>query len=568
MTKPVIVQSDNTLLVEVDNPVFDEARNSISQFSELEKSPEHIHTYRITPLSLWNAAAAGLRVKDIISYLEHYSKYEIPDTVYTTINEQMKRYGLLKLIKVNDNLVLSSTDPVLINEILYNKKFQNYIHERIDLNNINVKKIFRGHIKQALIKIGFPVEDLAGYDEGDPCEINIRPLVEEGQGLAFRDYQSDSINAFYKGGGPEGGSGVVVLPCGAGKTIIGIGAMVTIKSETLILVTNTIALRQWKDELLNKTLLPEDMIGEYSGDKKEIRPVTIATYNILTYRKNKKEGFLHFDLFNSKNWGLIIYDEVHLLPAPVFRMTSEIQSKRRLGLTATLIREDGLESDVFSLIGPKKYDMPWKILEKSKWIATALCTEVRIELPEEKRVQYSISKDREKFRLASENPRKIDFVKQILDHHIDSNILIIGQYISQLEEYKNILGFPMITGSTPLSEREELYKKFRNGEIKYLIVSKVANFSIDLPDANVAIQISGTFGSRQEEAQRLGRVLRPKKNDNFAYFYTIITSNSVEEKFAHNRQLFLTEQGYTYSIMNEDMFKKKFEDSSIVKVLK
>ena len=558
MTKPVIVQSDNTLLVEVDSPAFEKARNAISQFSELQKSPEHIHTYRITPLSLWNAAASGLKVKQIIENLELYSKYEIPDTVYTTINEQMKRYGLLKLVMTGEDLVLVSTDPVLINEILYNKKFQNYIHERIDPKSIKVKKIYRGHIKQALIKIGFPVEDLAGYEDGDPCEIKIRPVEPRGKGLKYRDYQSDAINAFYKGGGPEGGSGVVVLPCGAGKTVIGIGAMEIIKSETLILVTNTIALRQWKEELLTKTLISEDIIGEYSGDKKEIKPITIATYNILTYRKNKKEHFLHFDLFNMKNWGLIIYDEVHLLPAPVFRMTSEIQSKRRLGLTATLIREDGLESDVFSLIGPKKFDMPWKILEKTNWIATALCTEIRIELPEDKRVQYSLSKDREKFRIASENPKKIDFVKKILNHHGDSNILIIGQYISQLEEYKKILGFPMITGSTPLYEREDLYRKFKNGEIKHLIVSKVANFSIDLPDANVAIQISGTFGSRQEEAQRLGRVLRPKKNDNFAYFYTIITSNSVEEKFSHNRQLFLTEQGYTYSIMNEDMFNKKF----------
>jgi len=560
MIKPVIVQSDNTLLVEVDSPAFEKARNAISQFSELQKSPEHIHTYRITPLSLWNAAASGLRVKQIIENLERYSKYDLPDTVYTTINEQMKRYGLLKLVMKDDELVLVSTDPVLINEILYNKKFQNYIHERIDPNSIKVKKIFRGHIKQALIKIGFPVEDLAGYEDGDPCEIKIRPPEPDGKGLNYRDYQSDAINAFYKGGGPDGGSGVVVLPCGAGKTVIGIGAMEIIKSETLILVTNTIALRQWKEELLTKTMISEDIIGEYSGDKKEIKPVTIATYNILTYRKNKKEHFLHFDLFNSKNWGLIIYDEVHLLPAPVFRMTSEIQSKRRLGLTATLIREDGLESDVFSLIGPKKFDMPWKILEKTNWIATALCTEIRIELPEEKRIQYSLSKDREKFRIASENPKKIDFVKKILNHHIDSNILIIGQYISQLEEYKKILGFPMITGSTPLNEREDLYKKFKTGEIKHLIVSKVANFSIDLPDANVAIQISGTFGSRQEEAQRLGRVLRPKKNDNFAYFYTIITSSSVEEKFSHNRQLFLTEQGYTYSIMNEEMFYKKFNN--------
>lgn len=560
MTRPVIVQSDNTLLVEVDSPVFEEARNSISRFSELEKSPEHIHTYRITPLSLWNAAASGLKVTEIISSLEIYSKYDIPATVHTTINEQMKRYGMLKLVMRGDELILISSDPVLINEILYNKKFQNYIIERSDQNSLKVKKLFRGHIKQALIKIGFPVEDLAGYEDGDPFDIEIRPQETEGTGVSLRDYQTSAVNAFHQGGGPEGGSGVVVLPCGAGKTIVGIGIMSLIKSETLILVTNTVALRQWKDELLNKTMITDDMIGEYSGDKKEIKPVTIATYNILTYRKNKKEGFVHFDLFSSKNWGLIIYDEVHLLPAPVFRMTSEIQSKRRLGLTATLIREDGLESDVFSLIGPKKYDMPWKLLEKSNWIATALCTEIRIDLPDEVRVQYSVSKDREKFRIASENPRKIEIVKQILAHHTDANVIIIGQYISQLEEYREVFGFPLITGSTPVPEREELYRKFKTGEIKNLIVSKVANFSIDLPDANVAIQISGTFGSRQEEAQRLGRVLRPKKNDNSAYFYTIITSNSVEEKFAHNRQLFLTEQGYAYTIMNEEMFLRKFGD--------
>lgn len=560
MTKPVIVQSDNTLLVEVDNPVFEEARNAISRFSELEKSPEHIHTYRITPLSLWNAAASGLKVTDIMSSLDTYSKYDIPATVQTTINEQMKRYGMLKLVMRDDELILVSSDPVLVNEILYNKKFQNYIIERVDLNSLKVKKLFRGHIKQALIKIGFPVEDLAGYEDGDPFEIEIRPIGSEGKGVALRDYQLSAVNAFHQGGGPEGGSGVVVLPCGAGKTVVGIGIMSLIRSETLILVTNTVALRQWKEELVNKSMIPEDMIGEYSGDRKEIKPVTIATYNILTYRKNKKEGFVHFDLFSSKNWGLIIYDEVHLLPAPVFRMTSEIQSKRRLGLTATLIREDGLESDVFSLIGPKKYDMPWKLLEKSNWIATALCTEIRIELPEERRIQYSVSKDREKFRIASENPKKIEIVRNILAHHTDANIIIIGQYISQLEEYREAFRFPLITGSTPVPEREELYRKFKSGEIKNLIVSKVANFSIDLPDANVAIQISGTFGSRQEEAQRLGRVLRPKKNDNFAYFYTIITSNSVEEKFAHNRQLFLTEQGYAYTIMNEEMFSRSFGD--------
>ncbi len=559
MAGPVIVQSDNTILVEVDNPLFEEARNSISRFSELEKSPEHIHTYRVTPLSLWNAASSGISVEDILSSLETYSKYEIPATVYTTIKEQMKRYGLLRLVMRGDSLVLESKDATLINEILYNKKFKNYIIDRIDDNSLTVHKLYRGHVKQALIKIGFPVEDLAGYEDGDPLDIEIKPLAEDGTGVELRDYQISAVNAFYKGGGPEGGSGVVVLPCGAGKTIVGIGIMAQIKSATLILVTNTVALRQWRDELINRMFLSPDLIGEYSGDKKEIKPVTIATYNILTYRKDKKEGFKHFDLFSSKNWGLIIYDEVHLLPAPVFRLTSEIQSKRRLGLTATLIREDGLESDVFSLIGPKKYDMPWKLLEKSNWIATALCTEIRIDLPEDKRMQYSISKDREKFRIAAENQRKIAIVKKILSRHKEDNVIIIGQYISQLEEFASIFGFPLITGITPVAEREELYGRFKNGELKALVVSKVANFSIDLPDANVAIQISGTFGSRQEEAQRLGRVLRPKRDENYAYFYTIVTSNSIEEKFAHNRQLFLTEQGYSYTIMNEEMFEKNFE---------
>jgi DNA excision repair protein ERCC-3 len=366
------------------------------------------------------------------------------------------------------------------------------------------------------------------------------------------------MNAFYRGGGPDGGSGIVVLPCGAGKTIIGIGIMAMLKTETLILVTNTVALRQWKEEIKNKTNVDPEFVGEFSGELKEVKSITIATYNILTYRKDKNGPFLHFDIFSKKNWGLIIYDEVHLLPAPVFRMTSEIQSKRRLGLTATLIREDGMESDVFSLIGPKKYDMPWKVLEKSQWIAQALCTEVRVDLPDELRMHYSISKDRDKFRIASENERKMEAVRKIIKNHEGANILVIGQYISQLKEYAKIFNYPLITGATPVSERETLYQKFRQSEIKTLIVSKVANFSIDLPDANVAIQISGTFGSRQEEAQRLGRILRPKKEDNRAYFYTIVTSNSVEEKFSHNRQLFLTEQGYSYIILNEEMFEKKF----------
>jgi len=559
MSKPVIIQSDNTLLLEVDNPNFENARDSIAQFSELVKSPEHIHTYKVSPLSLWNAAASGLTYQDILGILKQYSRYEIPEIVNTTIKDQMRRYGLLKLVPRDNDIFLTSTDAILLNEICNTKKIQHYIDGRLNENEIKIRKNFRGHIKQALIKIGFPVEDLAGYEDGDPCAIQMKEVSSKGQPFNIRDYQQSSVNAFYRGGGPDGGSGIVVLPCGAGKTIVGIAIMNLLSTETLILVTNTIALRQWKEELLDKTHLDPEQIGEFSGEKKEIRPITIATYNILTYRKDKNGPFLHFDLFNSKNWGLIIYDEVHLLPAPVFRMTSEIQSKRRLGLTATLIREDGLEADVFSLIGPKKFDMPWKTLEKSNWIAKALCTEVRIDLPEDLRMKYSLAKDREKFRIASENHEKNKIVGKIIGHHGNSNILIIGQYISQLKEIADHFNYPMITGSTSITEREELYRLFKEETIKILVVSKVANFSIDLPDANVAIQISGTFGSRQEEAQRLGRILRPKKGDNKAYFYTIITSNSVEEKFAHNRQLFLTEQGYTYIILNREMFQEKFK---------
>ena len=558
INRPVIVQSDNTILLEVDNPEFENARDAISPFAELEKSPEHIHTYRVTPLSLWNAASSGLNTESIVGALEQYSRYDIPEIVLTTVAEQMRRYGLIRLVRREGRMLLVSSDALLLNEIVRDRKIQSFITAPVDEHTVEIKADLRGHIKQALIKLGFPVEDTAGYEDGDPLVFNLRSTALSGNPFVIRDYQRSAVNAYYRGGGPEGGSGVVVLPCGAGKTMVGIGAMALLQTETLILVTNTVAIRQWREELLDKTDIPPGMIGEFSGEKKEVMPVTVATYNILTYRRKKNQDFLHFDLFRSKNWGLIIYDEVHLLPAPVFRMTSEIQSKRRLGLTATLIREDGMEADVFSLIGPKKYDIPWKILEKSNWIAEAVCTEVRIELPEHLRYQYSIAKDREKFRISSENEDKMEIAATLLEHHNGASILIIGQYIAQLEELRRRFGFPLITGATPITEREKLYADFKKGTIKVLIVSKVANFSIDLPDANVAIQVSGTFGSRQEEAQRLGRILRPKKDENRAYFYTIITSNSVEEKFAHNRQLFLTEQGYTYVILNREMFDERF----------
>ncbi len=557
--KPLIVQSDKTLLLEVDHPAFEEARTIISRFAELEKSPEYLHTYRITPLSLWNAAASRLSAEAIIDALYKYSKYPVPQVVNAEITTQLSRYGKLKLLRDDSgDLVLHSTDANYVKEISRNKKVQPYLHGPKDANTVYINPDFRGHVKQALIKIGFPVEDIAGYDKGNEHKFDLLPKTKTGRDFIIRDYQKASIDAFYAGGSVEGGSGVVVLPCGAGKTIVGIGAMHAVGAQTLILVTNTLSIRQWKNEILDKTTITEDDIGEYSGDKKEIKPITIATYNILTHRKKKGGEFTHFHLFSSNNWGFIVYDEVHLLPAPVFRMTSELQAKRRLGLTATLVREDGLEEDVFSLIGPKKYEVAWKELEKKSWIAEAKCVEVRVPMRSLMRGMYSVADDREKFRLSSENPEKTRAIGVLLNRHKNDQVLIIGQYIDQLVKIARQFQIPLITGKTPLSERTVLYQSFRTREIRALVVSKVANFSIDLPDANVAIQISGTFGSRQEEAQRLGRILRPKKDGNLAMFYSLISSESSEERFSHNRQLFLTEQGYEYYIYSYEQFKEEY----------
>jgi len=558
--KPLIVQSDKTLLLEVDNPNFEECRDIISRFAELEKSPEYLHTYRITHLSLWNAAASKLSAEKIIDSLYKYSKYPIPQIINSEVTIQIGRYGKLKLMRDdNQDLILYSKDKNYIREIHRNRKVQPYLEGLKDDKSIYINPEFRGHIKQALIKIGFPVEDLAGYDKGNEYKFALNEKTKKGNLFDIRDYQRQAIDTFYAKGSVEGGSGVIVLPCGAGKTIVGIGAMAAVGAQTLILVTNTLSIRQWRDEILDKTTVPIEDIGEYSGDKKEIRPITIATYNILTHRKQKGGEFTHFHLFLSNNWGLIVYDEVHLLPAPVFRMTSELQAKRRLGLTATLVREDGLEEDVFSLIGPKKVDVPWKELEKKEWIAEAQCIEIRVPMRSLMRGMYSISDDREKFRLSSENLEKIRVVGTLLKYHEDKQILVIGQYLNQLNRIASKFNLPLITGKTPLNERSKLYDAFKKKEIKALVVSKVANFSIDLPDANVAIQISGTFGSRQEEAQRLGRILRPKEDgDNTALFYSVISNESSEERFSHNRQLFLTEQGYEYFIFSYSQFKEKF----------
>lgn len=567
MSKPLIVQSDKTMLVEVDNPDFEDCRNFVSRFAELEKSPEYLHTYRISSLSLWNAASVKMSAEEIIEGMDKFARYSIPKNVANEIKEQISRYGKVKLIKDEaGELAIISNEKGFIQEIGAHRALQQYIEDRIGPDKILVKKDYRGHIKQALIKIGFPVEDLAGYDEGNKYGFNLNPVISGGRKFGMRDYQRASVEVFHAGGSNEGGSGVVVLPCGAGKTIVGIGVMQIIGAETLILVTNTLSIRQWKNEILDKTDIPPEDIGEYSGETKEIKPITIATYNILTHRKKKGNDFTHFHIFSANNWGLIVYDEVHLLPAPVFRMTSELQAKRRLGLTATLVREDGLEEDVFSLIGPKKYDVPWKELEQKSWIAEAKCVEIRVPMEEELRMKYSVSDDREKFRLASENKEKLKAIDILMKRHSQSNLLIIGQYINQLELISQTFKIPLITGKTPLGERQELYNAFRNGEIKSLVVSKVANFSIDLPDANIAIQVSGTFGSRQEEAQRLGRILRPKKDNNTAVFYSLISRDTSEERFGQNRQLFLTEQGYEYEIYTFDQFEEIVDNELNVKV--
>ncbi len=549
---PIIIQSDKSVLLETGNPKYEESRDYLSRFAELEKSPEYIHTYRITPLSLWNAAASGMELDEIIWFLKSYSKYDVPSNVIEDIKDYTSRYGRLKLIKeITGDLILESEDDILITEIFHHKSIRPLIEERLNRRRLLIKPGARGYLKQNLIKIGYPVEDFAGYVKGSHLDISFRPRTRKGRLFQLRKYQEDAINAFYAGGSNRGGSGVLVLPCGAGKTIIGMGIMEKIKMHTLILGTNVIAIRQWRDELLDKTTIDENTIGEYTGEVKEICPVTLSTYQILTYRYTKKDKFLHFSLFDRQNWGLIIYDEVHLLPAPIFRAVANLQAKRRLGLTATLIREDGKEEDVFSLIGPKKYDVPWKTLESQGWIAKALCKEIRIPFSsDEERLKYAVAHQRSKFRLASTNEKKFEVVFNILKNHKNDNILIIGQYLDQLKRLADKLNAPIITGQTANVLRENLYNDFRKGKIKILIVSKVANFAIDLPDANVAIQISGTFGSRQEEAQRLGRILRPKKGENYAYFYSIITKDTKDQDYSANRQLFLTEQGYKYKIEN------------------
>jgi DNA excision repair protein ERCC-3 len=550
---PLIVQGDRTILLEVDNPLHAEARDAIAPFAELEKSPEHIHTYRLTPLSLWNAAAAGMSAEAMAAALEKYSKFPIPSNVPADLREMVSRYGRVRLQRIDGQLRLNTGDRPLLEELARQRSVRDYLGERIDETSFAIDDAHRGVLKQALIAAGYPAEDLAGYTAGAALPIDLRPVMLSGLPFRVRDYQKGAVDAFYAGGDARGGSGVIVLPCGAGKTVVGLAAMAALKCETLILTTSTTAVEQWKREIIDKTDIDASLVGTYTGDSKTMAPITLATYQIVTYRPKKDGDFPHFHLFDERDWGLIIYDEVHLLPAPVFRVTADIQARRRLGLTATLVREDQREEDVFSLIGPKKYDVPWRVLESKGWIAEAQCHEVRLGLPSALRMEYALAEWREKFRVASENPLKDEIVAVLLDRYDgpEDRVIVIGQYLKQLRRIAERFELPLITGATSNAEREDLYGRFRTGELRRLVLSKVGNFAIDLPDANVMIQISGTFGSRQEEAQRLGRILRPKEGEAPARFFTLVSRDTREMDFAHHRQLFLTEQGYNYEIMDE-----------------
>ena len=554
-TRALIVQSDKTLLLDVHCENAEETRQAIIPFAELEKSPEHVHTYRITPISLWNAASAGLTPQDVINTLKEYSRYEIPPGIIEGFSLVMSRYGKIKMTaqdKKNDSqddreerLILRIDDKIIQLEIGEMKALKKHLVKTSD--GFSLSMLDRGTVKRELIRTGWPVQDHAPFVKGEDLEINLRTNCLSGRQFTLRDYQITAARSVIGSGGAGSGYGIVVLPCGSGKTIVGMLIMSMLKTNTLILTTNVAAVHQWIEELLDKTTLLREQIAEYSGDTKTIAPVTVVTYQIISWRPDKNGDFPHFKLFRERPWGLVIYDEVHMLPAPVFRVTAELQAIRRLGLTATLIREDGEEDAVFSLVGPKRYDVPWKVLENQGWIAEALCTEIRLDLPQNLKIPYATASPRDKYRIAAENPLKENAVIQLIENHREDQILVIGQYLTQLNSLARLLKAPLITGKTPNHERDRIYRSFKNREVRVIVVSKVANFAIDLPDASMAVQVSGSFGSRQEEAQRLGRILRPKGKNN-AWFFSLVSGYTVEEEFAANRQKFLTEQGYKYSI--------------------
>ncbi len=562
--KPLIIQGDRSILLDVHTPESDDARFALIPFTELEKSPEHIHTYRITHLSLWNAASAGISVDQIIGVLTKYSRFPLQQSVLAWMSETISRYGkiVLKPAENDEYLYIVVENELIFKELSHFTLLKKYIIQEIEeANSFLIDILNRGSVKQVLLQLGWPCKDEVPLKDGEPFSIELRKETLGGKPFEIRDYQKDAAYSFVGKKEVGTGFGTIALPCGAGKTIVGLIVMAALKVETVILTTNISSVYQWKREILDKTNIKEEDISIYSSNQKVIKPITIATYQILTWRESTLAPFVHFKVFKERNWGLIIYDEVHLLPAPVFRVTAELQIVRRLGLTATLVREDGHEGDIFSLVGPKRFDVPWKDLEQKGWIATAHCVEVNVDLAENKEVEYAVADLRGKYRIASENKNKIPLVKEILSHHQDDLCLIIGQYISQLEELAKEIDAPLITGKSSTKIREALYDDFRMGKVKVIIVSKIANFAIDLPDASVAIQISGSYGSRQEEAQRLGRILRPKEKN--SYFYTIITKDTVERDFGEKRQKFLAEQGYDYTVLNSANIEEYLSNQNV-----
>ncbi len=545
----LIVQSDSSVLLDVHAPRADEARAALAPFAELVKSPEHVHTYRLTPLSIWNARASGLAAEGMVEALREHARYAVPPNVEQEILELAARYGRVVLARDGSSLRCTCLDAATAERLARDKEAGRYLTDRLDATSFRVDPAVRGLLKQALVGAGYPAEDLAGYVAGDPLAFALRGQSASGEAFRVRDYQRQAAEAFYVAGTERGGSGVVVLPCGAGKTVVGLAAMEMVRQTTLVLATSLTAVKQWRRELLDKTTLRPDDIAEYTGEQKNTGPVTLTTYQILTWRADREGEFPHLELFRARSWGLIIYDEVHLLPAPVFRATADLQARRRLGLTATLVREDGREGDVFALIGPKRFDVPWKDLERQAWIATATCVELRVPMRAERRMEYALANRRAQFRIAAENPAKRSYLRDLLGQYPDGRVLILGEYIAQVEAIAQELEVPLVTGKTPQPERERIYDLFRRGELRSIVLSKVGNFAIDLPDADVLIQVSGAFGSRQEEAQRLGRILRPKRDGRIAHFFTLVSRETREEEFAHHRKLFLTEQGYSYQIV-------------------
>jgi DNA excision repair protein ERCC-3 len=548
----LVVQSDCSVLLELHSPRAAKAREAIAPFAELVKSPEHVHTYRLTPLSIWNARAAGLAADEMVAALHEHSRYPVPENVDQTVLDLAGRFGRVVITRENGMLRCTCGDEVVAELLSRDRNAGKYLVDRIDGTGFRVDPGYRGVLKQALVSAGYPAEDLAGYVSGDALDVSLRDRTISGTPFRVREYQRQAAESFYASGSARGGSGVIVLPCGAGKTIVGLAAMELVGQTTLVLTTSLTSVTQWRREICDKTSLLPDEVAEYTGERKSTGPVTLTTYQILTWRSDRESHFPHLELFRARSWGLIIYDEVHLLPAPVFRATAELQARRRLGLTATLVREDNREADVFALIGPKRFDVPWRDLERQHWIASATCVEERIPMIQERRMAYALANRRAQFRIAAENPAKMDRLRQLLEQHEEGRMLIIGEYIAQLEAIAKAIGAPLVTGKTPQAEREQIYDRFRHGELRCIVLSKVGNFAIDLPDADVLIQVSGMFGSRQEEAQRLGRILRPKADGRAAHFFTLVSRDTREEEFAHHRKLFLTEQGYSYQVVVAD----------------